>query len=109
LFRRTSRSSPTMRSQASRRLAAPPLICRRNGGLIRVGRVTRASHRLTRAARTALAVSRARVKRRRGFCRPAYPPRPPPPSAQTGLQRRDVLDLMHASRFADQAPGRGLR
>ena len=37
---RTSRSSPTTRSRASRRPAAPRLTCRRSRGFIQAGRVT---------------------------------------------------------------------
>ena len=38
--------------------------------------------------------------------RPSAPPRPRPRPARalTELQRRQVLDLLHAPRFADQAP-----
>ena len=55
----------------------------------------------------ALGVSRATVQRRRfrlgaPLARPR--PRPKPARALTGPQRQQVLDLLHAPRFADQAP-----
>ena len=64
-------------------------------------------NRLTAAACAALGVSRATVHRRRA--RLAAPPavgrpRPKPARALTGPQRRVVLELLHAPRFADQAP-----
>jgi transposase InsO family protein len=62
---------------------------------------------LTRAACIALGVSRASVQRRRALLAapPAVArPRPPPPRTLTAPQRQDVLDLLHAPRFADQAP-----
>jgi putative transposase len=62
---------------------------------------------LSRAACTALGVSRASVQRRRvrlAAPPPTAPPRPAPPRALTAPQRQDVLDLLHAPRFADQAP-----
>ena len=59
------------------------------------------------AACAALGVSRASVMRRRA--RQARPPasprsRPTPARALTAPQRIEVLDLLHAPRFADQAP-----
>jgi putative transposase len=59
---------------------------------------------MTAAICAALGISRATVHRRR--MRPSAPPhpRPRPPRALTALQRRQVLDLLHAPRFADQAP-----
>jgi len=62
---------------------------------------------LTKAACTALGVSRATVQRRRA--RLAVPlavprPRPQPARALTVPQQQAVLGLLHASRFADQAP-----
>ena len=62
---------------------------------------------LTAAACAALGISRATVYRRRA--RLSAPsavarPRPKPVRALTGAQRQTVLDLLHGSRFADQAP-----
>ncbi len=60
---------------------------------------------LMAAACAALGVSRASVQRRRA--RLAAPPvalRPRPARALAGPQRQAVLDLLHAPRFADQAP-----
>ena len=62
---------------------------------------------LTRAACTALGVSRATVARRRSRLNtppPAARPRPAPARALTAPQRQNVLDLLHAPRVADQAP-----
>jgi putative transposase len=55
----------------------------------------------------ALGVSRATVERQRARLKtlpPVARPRPAPARALTGAQRQDVLDLLHAPRFADQAP-----
>jgi len=55
----------------------------------------------------ALGVSRATVQRRRfrlGAPVARSRPRPRPARALTGPQRQQVLDLLHAPRFADQAP-----
>jgi putative transposase len=62
---------------------------------------------LTTGVCAALGVSRASVHRRR--IRLIAPPpirraRPRPARALTGAQQRVVLDLLHAPRFADQAP-----
>ena len=62
---------------------------------------------MTKAACAALGVSRASVQRRRA--RLAAPsaiprPRPKPARALTAPQQQIVLDLLHAPRFADQAP-----
>jgi transposase InsO family protein len=62
---------------------------------------------LTKAACAALGVSRASVQRRRA--RLAAPPvaarpRRKPARALTGPQQQAVVDLLHAPRFADQAP-----
>ena len=62
---------------------------------------------MTAAACAALGVSRASVQRRR--TRLAAPPairqpRPRPARALTAPQQQIVLDLLHAPRFADQAP-----
>jgi putative transposase len=62
---------------------------------------------MTTAVCAALGVSRASVQRRR--CRLAAPPtiarqRPKPIRALSGPQQQAVLDLLHAPRFADQAP-----
>jgi putative transposase len=62
---------------------------------------------MTKAACAALGVSRASVQRRRA--RLAAPPaaarpRPKPARALTVPQQKAVLDLLHAPRFADQAP-----
>lgn len=61
---------------------------------------------MTAAVCAALGVSRATVERRR--CRltalRATRPRPEPPRALSAPQRQAVLDLLHAPRFADQAP-----
>jgi transposase InsO family protein len=59
------------------------------------------------AACAALGVSRASVQRRRArLIAPPAPRRPQPRSARalTAPQRQIVLDLLHAPRFADQAP-----
>jgi transposase InsO family protein len=62
---------------------------------------------LTAAVCAALGVSRASVQRRRArlTAPPAIVrPRPRPIRALSVLQRQTVLDLLHAPRFADQAP-----
>jgi putative transposase len=62
---------------------------------------------LTAAACAALGVSRASVQRRRArlTAPPAIVrPRPRPTRALSVPQRQTVLDLLHAPRFADQAP-----
>ena len=62
---------------------------------------------LTAAACAALGVSRATVQRRRArlTAPPAVArPRPGPARALTVPQQQVVLDLLHAPRFADQAP-----
>jgi putative transposase len=62
---------------------------------------------ITAAACAALGVSRATVQRRRVriSAPPAIPrPRPRPVRALSAVQQRVVLDLLHAPRFADQAP-----
>jgi len=62
---------------------------------------------LTAAICAATGVSRATVARKRArlSAPPAIArPRPRPARALTGPQRREVLDLLHAPRFADQAP-----
>ena len=62
---------------------------------------------MTKAACTALGVSRATVQRRRArlAAPPALPrPRPKPARALTAAQQQAVQDLLHAPRFADQAP-----
>ncbi len=62
---------------------------------------------MTAAICAALGVSRATVQRRRsrsGTPPPAARPRPAPARALSGAQRQAVLDLLHAPRFADQAP-----
>ena len=62
---------------------------------------------MTKAACAALGVARASVQRRhaRLAAPPAIPrPRPRPARALTAPQQQMVLDLLHASRFADQAP-----
>jgi transposase InsO family protein len=62
---------------------------------------------MTAAACVALGVSRASVQRRRAhlITPPAIPrPRLKPARALTVPQRQVVLDLLHAPRFADQAP-----
>ena len=64
-------------------------------------------NRLTAAACAALGVSRATVHRRRTrlSAPPAVArPRPRPARALTGPQQQMVLELLHAPRFADQAP-----
>ena len=61
---------------------------------------------MTAAACAALGVSRASVQRRRArlVVPPALPrPRPRPARALTAPQQQ-VVDLLHAPRFADQAP-----
>src|SRR5665213_279255 len=63
--------------------------------------------RMTAAACAALGVSRASVQRRRArlTAAPAIRgPRPRPARALTASQQQIVLDLLHAPRFADQAP-----
>ena len=62
---------------------------------------------MTAAVCAALGISRATVERRRS--RLTAPPaiahaRPRPPRALTKPQRQAVLNLLHAPRFADQAP-----
>ena len=62
---------------------------------------------LTAGACAALNVSRASVYRRRtGLARPlaALRPRPSPQRALAVVERRAILDLLRAPRFADQAP-----
>jgi putative transposase len=62
---------------------------------------------MTTAACVALGVSRASVQRRRArLTAPPAIPRPRPRSARalTAPQQQVVLDLLHAPRFADQAP-----
>ena len=62
---------------------------------------------MTAATCAALGVSRASVQRRRArLIAPAVVPRrrPTPTRALTVRQRQVVLDLLHAPRFADQAP-----
>jgi transposase InsO family protein len=62
---------------------------------------------MTAAACIALGVSRASVQRRRArlAAPPALPrPRPRAARALTAPERQVVLDLLHAPRFADQAP-----
>jgi len=62
---------------------------------------------MTAAACAALGVSRASVQRRRaGLAAPPALPRlrPRPARALTAPQQQVVLDLLHAPRFADQAP-----
>jgi putative transposase len=62
---------------------------------------------MTTAACVALGVSRASVQRRRArLTAPPAIPRPRPSSARalTAPQQQVVLDLLHAPRFADQAP-----
>jgi transposase InsO family protein len=62
---------------------------------------------MTAAACAALGVSRASVQRRRaGLAAPLvlHRPRPRPARALTAPQQQVVLDLLHAPRFADQAP-----
>ena len=62
---------------------------------------------LTAGACAALNVSRASVYRRRaGLARPlaALRPRPRPRRALAVVERRAILDLLRAPRFADQAP-----
>jgi putative transposase len=62
---------------------------------------------MTAAASAALGVSRASVQRRRArlAASPASRrPRSRPARALTSPQQQNVLDLLHASRFADQAP-----
>lgn len=62
---------------------------------------------MTAATCAALGVSRASVQRRRArLIAPAVVPRrrPTPTRALTVPQRQVVLDLLHAPRFADQAP-----
>jgi len=63
--------------------------------------------RMTAAACAALGVSRATVQRRRaGLAAPAAIPRPRsrPARALSAPQRQEVLDVLHAPDFADQAP-----
>ena len=62
---------------------------------------------MTAAVCAAVGVSRATVHRKRMVLAepPTIPrPRPTPPRTLTAPQRRSVLDLLHAPRFADQAP-----
>ena len=62
---------------------------------------------MTTAACAALGVSRATVQRRRvRLSRPptSIRPRPKPARALSAAQQQAVLDLLHAPRFADQAP-----
>ena len=62
---------------------------------------------MTKVACATLGVSRASVQRRRArlAAPPAVPrPRPKPARALTVPQQQVVLDLLHAPRFADQAP-----
>jgi putative transposase len=62
---------------------------------------------MIKAACAALGVSRASVQRRcaRLAAPPVVPrPRPRPARALTAPQQQAVLDLLHAPRFADQAP-----
>jgi putative transposase len=62
---------------------------------------------MTAAVCASLGVSRATVRRKRArlSAPPAIArPRPRPARALTRRQRREVLDLLHAPRFADQAP-----
>ena len=63
--------------------------------------------RMTAAACDALGVSRATVQRRRARLAASaaiFRPRPQPARALTAPQQQVVLDLLHAPRFADQAP-----
>ena len=61
---------------------------------------------LTAAVCAALGVSRATVQRRKSrlTAPPAVRPRPQPARALTAPQRQTMLDVLHAPRFADQAP-----
>jgi transposase InsO family protein len=62
---------------------------------------------MTAAICASLGVSRATVSRwrtRRSAPQPILHPRPRPARALTVAQRQDVLALLHAPRFADQAP-----
>jgi putative transposase len=62
---------------------------------------------MTAAICASLGVSRATVSRwrtRRSAPQPIVRPRPRPARALTVAQRQDVLALLHAPRFADQAP-----
>jgi putative transposase len=61
---------------------------------------------MTAAVCAALGVSRATVERRRSRLTAlrAARPRPEPARALSVPQRQAVLDLLHAPRFADQAP-----
>jgi len=62
---------------------------------------------MTKAACAALDISRASVQRRRArlTAPPATPrPRPRPARALSVPQQQEVLDLLHAPRFADQTP-----
>ena len=64
-------------------------------------------NRLTAAVCAALGVSRATVERLRARLKtpsPAARPRPAPARTLSEAQRQDVLDQLHAPRFADQAP-----
>jgi putative transposase len=64
-------------------------------------------NRLTAAVCAALGVSRATVERLRARLKtpsPAARPRPAPARRLSEAQRQDVLDQLHAPRFADQAP-----
>ncbi len=62
---------------------------------------------MTKAACAAFGVSRATVERKRSrLTAPPAVPRPRPKSARalTSPQQQEVLDVLHAPRFADQAP-----
>ncbi len=62
---------------------------------------------MTAAVCAALGVSRATVERRRSRLKAPIPiarPKPTPARTLSAPQRQDVLDLLHAPRFADQAP-----
>jgi transposase InsO family protein len=61
---------------------------------------------LTKAACAALGLSRATVQRRRArlLAPPVPRPRPKPSRALSLVQRQAVLEVLHASRFVDQAP-----
>jgi putative transposase len=62
---------------------------------------------LTAAICAAVGVSRATVERLRLRLKTPSPvarPRPAPVRALSAAQRQEVLDLLHAPRFADQAP-----
>jgi transposase InsO family protein len=62
---------------------------------------------MTAAVCAAVGVSRGTVERLRSRSKtpsPAARPRPAQARALSAAQRQDVLDLLHAPRFADQAP-----